>query len=225
MAGIDEFAQRIGERLALTEERRQLRQTHMEQQMGDFERLHRQFTAAADRLMQQVICPRMRKLAEHFDNARFPEGDPSGSHHCLCGLERTDRFPATARLEMAVSHDGNFATVQVHYHLEILPVFFSFKSNDQLAFPLDAVNEEQVVAWVDDRLVEFLDTYLQVEVMDQYQSENTVIDPVCGMHVNKAVAPARMEYLNRTYYFCLDECRQKFAADPGRYLTQGILPA
>jgi YHS domain-containing protein len=220
MAGIEAFAQRIEERLAVTEERRRLRQTHLEQHMHEFERRHRQFTAVANCLMQQVICPHMRKLAEHFGNAQFPDTD-QGNHHCLCRLERTDRFPGSASLELAVSHDGNYETVQLLYHLEILPVFFSYKGKDQLAFPLDAVNEEQAAAWVEDHLVEFVETYLQLEVMPQYQSDNVAIDPVCGMQVNKALAPARMEYRGQTYCFCVDECRQKFAANPGRYLTQG----
>jgi YHS domain-containing protein len=221
MNDIDVFEQRVKERLAVTDERRRLRQNHLEQRMQALEQRHQQFSALADRLMRQIICPRMRKLAEHFDNAEFPDAEPPDKHHCLCRLQHTDRFPATAHLELAVSHDGDYETVQVLYHLEILPVFFSYNGNDQLALPRDAVNEERVAAWVDDRLVEFVDAYLQVEVMDQYQSENLVIDPVCGMRVHKADATARFEHRGRTYYFCLEECRQKFAAAPQRYLTPG----
>jgi YHS domain-containing protein len=225
MSGLEAFTQRIEERLSLTEERRRLRQAHLGQRMEEFERRHRAFTTVADRLMAEVICPRMRTLAAHFEGAHFPEADQPSNHHCLCRLERSDRFPATASLELAVTHDGKYETVQVQYRLEILPVFFAYKGNAQVAFPVDRVDEGQVAAWVDDRLVEFVDTYLQVDVLDQYQNENTAVDPVCGMHVNKAVAPARMEYRGRTYYFCLEECCARFAADPGRYLTQTPLRA
>jgi YHS domain-containing protein len=193
----------------------------MGHQMRQLEQRHQRFTAVADRLMQQVICPRLRKLAEHFGNARFPEAGQPPSHHCLFCLEHTERFPAAVRLELAVSHDGDYETVQVLYRLEILPVFFALKGTDQLRFPLEAVNEEQVAAWVDDRLVEFVDAYLRLELQEQYQNDNMVLDPVCGMRVNKTIAPARIEYRNRTYYFCVDECRQKFAADPGHYLAEG----
>jgi YHS domain-containing protein len=221
MSDINLLEQRVKERLAAADERRQLRQSHLQQQMDELGRRHQQFTAVANHLMQEIICPRMQKLAEHFDNAQLAEGGQPQNHHCVCCLQHTDRFPATARLELAVSHDADYQTVQVLYHLEILPVFFSFKANDQMAFPRGAVNEEQVAAWVDDRLVEFVDSYLQLETTYQYQSDNTVIDPVCGMYVNKVEAPARFEYRNRMYYFCLDECLQKFAAAPERYLTQG----
>jgi len=43
------------------------------------------------------------------------------------------------------------------------------------------------------------------------------IDPVCGMQVETASAPARTEYNGRTIYFCADRCRERFEADPERF--------
>ena len=37
-------------------------------------------------------------------------------------------------------------------------------------------------------------------------------DPVCGMQVEKALAPARLQLGSRTVYFCSDHCSAKFAA-------------
>jgi Cu+-exporting ATPase len=45
------------------------------------------------------------------------------------------------------------------------------------------------------------------------------IDPVCGMTVDPAHAAGKFEYQGKTYYFCNPSCRQRFAADPARYLT------
>jgi uncharacterized membrane protein YraQ (UPF0718 family)/YHS domain-containing protein len=38
------------------------------------------------------------------------------------------------------------------------------------------------------------------------------IDPVCGMQVQLANAPARLEVAGTTYYFCCDHCKHKYAA-------------
>jgi Cu+-exporting ATPase len=43
-------------------------------------------------------------------------------------------------------------------------------------------------------------------------------DPVCGMHVSPD-ATQRIDYSGRTYAFCSDRCREKFAAEPNRYVT------
>ena len=37
-------------------------------------------------------------------------------------------------------------------------------------------------------------------------------DPVCGMQVEKALAPARLQNGSQTVYFCSDHCAAKFAA-------------
>jgi len=44
------------------------------------------------------------------------------------------------------------------------------------------------------------------------------IDPVCGMSVDPASDKPRTQYKGKTYYFCCDGCRSKFAADPQKYL-------
>jgi Cu+-exporting ATPase len=50
--------------------------------------------------------------------------------------------------------------------------------------------------------------------------ESSAIDPVCGMTVNPATAPASIVHDGHTYYFCNPSCAQRFQADPGRYLGQ-----
>jgi P-type Cu+ transporter len=43
-------------------------------------------------------------------------------------------------------------------------------------------------------------------------------DPVCGMSVDPATAEYRLEHDGATVYFCSAGCREKFVADPARYL-------
>ncbi len=43
-------------------------------------------------------------------------------------------------------------------------------------------------------------------------------DPVCGMTVT-AASPHRHEHERRTYYFCSEKCRARFAADPTKFVT------
>jgi Cu+-exporting ATPase len=50
------------------------------------------------------------------------------------------------------------------------------------------------------------------------------IDPVCGMTIDPATSPHRHVDAQRTYHFCSAGCRDKFAADPEKYL-HGAAPA
>jgi Cu+-exporting ATPase len=50
------------------------------------------------------------------------------------------------------------------------------------------------------------------------------LDPVCGMTVDPATAPASTVHEGHTYYFCCPHCLQQFQADPQRYLTEKPSP-
>jgi Cu+-exporting ATPase len=45
-----------------------------------------------------------------------------------------------------------------------------------------------------------------------------VTDPVCGMKVDPHATPHRAEHAGQPFYFCSAGCREKFVADPARYL-------
>jgi len=50
-------------------------------------------------------------------------------------------------------------------------------------------------------------------------------DPVCGMMVNPAAARGGShEHKGNTYYFCNPRCRERFAADPEKYLAPDYKP-
>jgi len=44
------------------------------------------------------------------------------------------------------------------------------------------------------------------------------IDPVCGMKVNRATAKHRFSYQGEEYQFCSGRCRERFEAEPEKYL-------
>ncbi|HEY5273610.1 MAG TPA: permease [Acidimicrobiales bacterium] len=47
------------------------------------------------------------------------------------------------------------------------------------------------------------------------------IDPVCGMQVEIANAPASVQHEGHPVYFCSDHCRERFEADPARFDRHG----
>ena len=50
-------------------------------------------------------------------------------------------------------------------------------------------------------------------------TEGTAIDPVCKMLVGPQTAAAKYDYNGKTYYFCNVGCKERFAADPAKYLS------
>jgi YHS domain-containing protein len=220
MNDLSRLDQHIREKMATFAERSQVHQQHVRQRMDQINQLYQKFTQVADHVAEHLIRPRMELLASYFENAEaLVEVEQTHRHHCRYRFQHTQRFPATVTLDVAVCPDAQVTSILVIYNLEILPIFFHFEGKDQIGFPLDSVDEPRLVAWIEQKIKDFLDTYLRLEETDQYQRENTVRDPVCGMQISKAWAAAQIDYRGQTYYFCVEECRAKFAENPQLYVN------
>src|SRR5947209_13859210 len=51
------------------------------------------------------------------------------------------------------------------------------------------------------------------------EKPNTVLDPVCGMHVDPQKARGSADHKEKTYYFCSPRCVERFKAEPEKYLA------
>jgi YHS domain-containing protein len=54
----------------------------------------------------------------------------------------------------------------------------------------------------------------------QQKSDDTAVDPVCGMTIKKADAKVTYEYKGTTYYFCGQGCKDAFVKDPEKFLQK-----
>ena len=50
--------------------------------------------------------------------------------------------------------------------------------------------------------------------------ENSTRDPVCQMEVDEGKGSATSFYQGDRYYFCSEDCKQRFDADPERYVSR-----
>jgi Cu+-exporting ATPase len=50
--------------------------------------------------------------------------------------------------------------------------------------------------------------------------EKKVKDLVCGMEFAKEEAKGTFKYKGKTYHFCNLGCKEKFTADPEKYIVQ-----
>ena len=73
------------------------------------------------------------------------------------------------------------------YDLEILPIFVKFNPHAELEIPLEKVDRATVEAWLDDRLIEFAQTYVTIHFTDQYHHDHMASDPVANVRFPKVV--------------------------------------
>lgn len=208
MEKINRFADRILNRLEqhkleLTDKQQQL-DSNMKELLEQRERL----AAIAKSKIETIILPRMEELTKHFDNSKIEVLHTDSDYNCFCVFDHTPRFPATVKLLIALL-PGKDEHLTARYDLNIFPVLMEFNGNTEESFPLDS-NEELLASWVEDRILEFIDTYLRLEAHPFYQKDNTVIDIVCGMRIPSISATSTAERNGRIFYFCSEHCREAF---------------
>lgn len=219
MPDLDQLAKRIEEQLAEAQTGIDAEQKLAEERSGPLQARLEKYDRLAMQLFEHVVQPRLQKLAGYFGNAKLDRLDPAVGPQCSCRFQHTARFPASVQLVIGIYHDEEVQHLILWYKLEILPIFMKFEPHDQKALLLDDVEDGVVAEWVDDKLVTFVQTYLKLQMVDQYQQENRVTDPVCGVRINAVTAAAKCEYHGRTYYFLSDEHRRKFEASPEQYVS------
>ena len=82
------------------------------------------------------------------------------------------------RLRLSASTDREVRKLVLDYNLEILPILMKFNSHEQAEWPLDAIDPQAIANWVDDRLVDFVKTYLSLHENEWYLKDHMVVDPI-----------------------------------------------
>lgn len=65
--------------------------------------------------------------------------------------------------------------------------------------------------------------YLQGKPGEKHEcceEADTAVDPTCGMKIKKSEAKINYEYEGKTYYFCSEECKEKFVKEPEKYIKK-----
>jgi len=114
------------------------------------------------------------------------------------------------KLSFRLTHDRDVTHILLDYDLQIIPVFFRFNPHARLEIPIESYDELAVSAWIDDRLLDFANAFLELHLTKQYQERVMVSDTVAGISFPKYFAASTLEHGGTTYYFISDETRQEF---------------
>lgn len=208
MEKVSKLAERILSRFEQHEHDLADKQLQLDSQMKELLVQRERLAAVAKHKIETVILPRMEELSRHFDNSKVDLLHTDADFNCICEFAHTPRFPATVKLGIALLPGKNDA-LTARYDLSIFPVLMEFNRNTEETFPLDC-DEEVLGGWVDNRILEFIDTYLRLETHPFYQKDNTVLDIICGMRIPSIAATSTVERHGRTFYFCSEHCKDAF---------------
>jgi YHS domain-containing protein len=209
MADINAFVKRLDEQMAQARSRVEEKQSELQHAYEARAERYKTFLRILQDL-QGVAKPRLEKLAEHCKFQASPIEDADGKSVTL----NFQTPVAKVRLRLSATHDTEVRNFVLGYDLEILPIFIQFKPHAELQIPLEKVDRATVESWLDERLIEFAQTYVTIHFTDQYNMDHLVTDPVANVRFPKVFAQSTLEKSGKTYYFISDQTRREFAQRP-----------
>jgi YHS domain-containing protein len=208
MPDINSLASRIDAEFSAVEEKMKKFQTeHVEAHKQRQQRLE-QLGKVFDQL-RDIWKPRLEILIKKFGDRvqTTPRIVPSTREVTFDFQSRV----AHVQLKFSASTDRDIQKVILSYDLSIIPMLMRFKPHDEVEFPLNAVDKEAVAKWIDDRIVDFVQTYFSMGENEIYMKDQMVEDPIAHVRFPKVAAATTLEWKGQTYYFIGEETRREFA--------------
>jgi len=191
--------------------RREYRRATMDEEARRYSR----FKSLAERLCRDVIEPRLAVVAREFPDAAYSVDAQTST--AILRLNTDGRYLARVDICFGVALAGN-DSVAVYSRPAIIPILMKVPPEDRILVPLDAIDATPAAEFVEGQLNRFLAAYFALDGIEAYRQSVRVVDPVCGMEISRVDAVESARYMGTTYYFCVPNCRDRFLADPSRYV-------
>lgn len=171
------------------------------------QRFQQQYLPSVKRLVE-VLKPRLQVLVEKFQDKVHVT--PIVTDHQQQVTFRFNVPVARIDLRFRVSHDADVRNLVFDQDLEVLPILMQFDKHASFSVPLDNIDDAKVCQWLDDRIVAFVQTFLEIHQNRYYQKDLLVTDPIAGVEMPKFAAKCSLESGGKTYYFVSEETRREF---------------
>ena len=176
-----------------------------QRRLGEYEKVLPQILAVAK--------PRLEALARRA-------GDRATVTPTVTETRRSARFEfrspkAYITLTFSVAPDREIRNAVVESDLRIVPVLWRFDSHAEFSTPVAGPDVSGVAKWLDDRIVEFVELYVQIHEGEFFEQADFVEDPVAKVKFPKFAAGASLEHGGQTHYFIDENSKGEFARQKG----------
>ncbi len=207
MAEVDQLLGRIDAELSAMKQRVEgHREKHKQEYEGRKQRLDL-FAKTCERL-RKVWTPPLEALAKKFGKqaTMAPSVTPSLREVTF----KFDSQLARIELRFSATADTDVRKLVLEYDLMIRPILMEFTRHAQAEFPLEIIDESAVAKWIEDRIVDFVRTYVSLHENEYYLKDLMVEDPIAHVRFPKFAAGATADTNGTTVYFIGEETRQEY---------------
>ena len=212
MSDVNDLVARIEGAFSALKEKAKLQQQQELQHFQERQKLFQEYEKAQARVVQ-IAKPRLEALAKRA-------GDRASVTPTVSESRRSAKFDfqsskAHITLTFSVAPDRDLKNAVVEYDLQIVPVLWRFDSHAEFTTPIAAIDEAGLTKWLDDRIVGFVELYVQIHQTEVFEKAEFVEDPVAKVKFPKFAAGASLEQGGQTIYFIDESTKREFAKQKG----------
>lgn len=212
MTEIDSLIQRIDKEFNSAQEKLKAFQAEKAQEHVERQQRFDKFGGILSGLVE-VWRPRLDALRTKFGDRANVEPTITPGRRSAAFQFKTDL--ARVDLRLTAYTDADVRNVIFSYDLDILPILMKYESHAEIKFPLDAVDRVALANWLDDRIVDFVRTYVSLHENQYYLKGHMVEDPIAKIQFPKYAAGATLEHQGKTLYFVDERTRDEFVKGKG----------
>ncbi|MBO0697172.1 MAG: hypothetical protein J2P46_02145 [Zavarzinella sp.] len=208
MTEVSELAKRIDAALSgVNEKARQQAQQRLREYQGRQELL-KEYEKAQAKIVE-IAKPRLEALAKRAGDR--VQVTPAASQTRRSATLEFKSAKARINLTFSVAPDQEVKRAVVEYDLKVVPVLWKFDSHSEFSTPVDNVDADGLTVWLDDRILSFVDLFIQIHEGEIFEKAEMVEDPVAKISFPKFAAAATLEQGGKTYFFIDEKNKTEFS--------------
>jgi len=212
MSDTSDLAARIDQVMTSVKEKAKKQQQGMLQDHLQRQQALKAYEKVQDTIIE-VVKPRLETFAKRAGERVTVT--PSVSQY-----RRTGRFEfrspkAYITLSFSVGPDRDVKEAVIEYDVKIVPVLWKFDSHLEFRTPIASPDMTALAKWVDDRILGFVELFVEINESEIVDKAEIVEDPVAKVKFPRFAAGAALEHGGQTYYFIDDTTKAQFAKQKG----------
>jgi YHS domain-containing protein len=208
MSDVNDLIARIDGALSSVKDKAKQQQQQELQAFQDRQKLLKEYEKAQTQIVD-IAKPRLEALAKRAGEKAKVTPFVSQSRRTATFEFRSPR--AFLTLIVSVTPDQHLKNAVVECELKVVPVLWKFDSHSEFRTPIANVDAAGLTKWLDDRILAFVNLYIEIHESELFDKSEVVEDPIAKVSFPKFAAGATLEQGGKTYYFIDETTKAEFA--------------
>jgi hypothetical protein len=213
MTTIHDFTERLDNEFALMPMAIDERRAILEREYRDRQKRLEEFFVPALAQLRAIWEPRRDALLERFKDTIHVI--PATNDDFGTASFSLDSPLARITLRFMFSHDPEVRNINLEYRLDVVPILMKIDNHSSLDLDLENFDHDEAALWLEDRIVSFIRTLVELNGNQYYLKDHMVEDVIAHVRMPRNVASETVDWNGHKYYFICADTRREFEKQHG----------